>query len=151
VIVDVHTGLGEYGNAEVILNSPANTPEYQRSIDIWGSSLVRTTITGESVSVHLDASLKLAFSDMLPNSEVTAVSLEFGTVQPMDVFKALRTENWLHHHGGAGHAKANEIKTCLLRAFYPDDKDWKESVWSKGKDVVERAIASYDSRERVTR
>ncbi len=38
---------------------------------------------------------------MLPNvEEVTAVSLEFGTLSAMKVFWALRAENWLHHHGG---------------------------------------------------
>ena len=145
IVVDVHTGLGKYGNAELILNTPANSPEYQRAVDIWSKTLVKTTVTGDSVSVHLDAPLKIAIPKMLPNTEVTAVSLEFGTVPPMVVFKALRAENWLHHHGGSGYAKANEIKACLLRAFYPDDKEWKTSVWEKGKDIVERAAASLNS------
>lgn len=151
VIVDVHTGLGEYGNAEVILNTPVNSPEYQRATEIWGSELVKTTATGESSSTHLDASLKVAFTKMLPNSEVTAISLEFGTIPPMEVFKALRAENWLHHYSDSGYAKASEIKACLFRAFYPDDKDWKISIWVKGKDVVERAVASFDSKERIVR
>lgn len=151
VIVDVHTGLGEYGNAEVILNTPVNSPEYQRAVETWGSALVKTTVTGESASIHLDTSLKLAFTKMLPNSEVTAVSLEFGTVPPMEIFKVLRAENWLHHHGGSGYAKAREIKARLLRAFYPDDKDWKKSIWTKGKDVVERAVASFSSKEKIVR
>jgi len=143
VIVDVHTGLGEYGNAELILNSPVTSFEYQRAVDIWGKEIVKTTVTGESVSVHLDASLKIAFRRMLPNAEIIAVSLEFGTIPPMAVFKALRAENWLHHHGSPGYANANEIKECLLNAFYPDDRNWRTSVWEKGRDLVERAAASF--------
>lgn len=141
IVVDVHTGLGEYGDAEIILNDPEDSPAYGRAVAIWGSEQVRSTITGGSVSIHLDASVKLAFVEMLPESEVTAVSLEFGTRPGMDVFRAVRAENWLHHHGGGDHAKAENIKTCLLRAFHPDSDEWEASVWNQGKEVVEQALA----------
>ena len=75
VVVDVHTGLGEYRHAEVILNVPSASPEYRRALDIWGTDLVKTTAAGESVSAHLEATFKLAMPEMLPGTEVTAVSL----------------------------------------------------------------------------
>ena len=144
ILVDVHTGLGDYGSAELIFNIPSDSPEYKRAVDIWGSALVKTTVKGESVSVHLDATLKLAIPKMLPLSEIIAAGLEFGTLPPIEVLKALRAENWLHHHhGDSGYAKTKEIKTCLLQAFYPDDKKWKASVWSQGKEVVELALNSF--------
>ena len=142
VVVDLHTGLGEYGCAEVILNVRDDSPEYQRAVTIWGPELTRTTVKGDSVSPHLDASLKLALPRMLPGVEVTAVSLEFGTVPVLEVLKALRADNWLHHHGGSHHPRAEELKTCLLRAFHPGTRDWEESVWEKGRDAIERALAS---------
>lgn len=142
VAVDVHTGLGEFGTAEVILNVPENSPEHQRALTIWGPSLVKTTAGGESVSAHIDASVKLAIPQMLPDAEVTAVSVEFGTVPMIETFKAMRAENWLHHHGGRSHPKARKLKTAFLRAFYPDSDEWKESVWLKGKKVIELGLAS---------
>ncbi len=140
VVVDFHTGLGPYGNAEVILNEKEDSPAYKRAVEWWGDSRVKSTVGGESVSVHLQATLKLAFPRMLPNAEVTAVSLEFGTLPAMKVFWALRAENWLHHHGGKGHPDAKRIKDDLLRAFYPDKDDWKSQVWKQGKEVVEQAL-----------
>jgi hypothetical protein len=141
VVVDVHTGLGEYGNAEIILNVPGDSPAYRRAVAIWGQEHVRSTVIGGSVSGHLDASVKLAFAEMLPQAEVTAISLEFGTLPTMDIFKALRAENWLHHHGGGNHPKAENIKNCLLRAFHPDSDEWEASVWVQGREVVEQALA----------
>jgi hypothetical protein len=140
VIVDVHTGLGEYGSAEIILNSPEDSPAYGRAVAMWGAEQVRSTVSGGSVSIHLGATLKLAFPEMLPNSEVTAVSLEYGTVPILEVAKALRAENWLHHYGGNAHLKAGDIKECLLRAFHPDTDDWEAIVWEEGKSVVGRAL-----------
>ena len=145
VVIDVHTGLGEFGSAEVILNVPEDSIVYHRALNIWGPTLVKTTATNKSVSTHLDASLKLAIPGMLPEAEVTAVSLEFGTISLMEVFKSLRAENWLHHHGGASHPKAFELKMCLLRAFYPDSVEWEASVWNQGKQVIERALLKLSS------
>ena len=140
VVVDVHTGLGEFGSAEIILNDSATAPNVQRAVAIWGPDRVRATITDRSVSTHLDASLKLAFTKMLPGVEVTAVSLEFGTLPPMDVFKAVRAENWLHQHGGADHPKAAQIKACLVRAFHPESDEWETLVWNHGRDVIEKVL-----------
>ncbi|MFC1896236.1 M14 family metallopeptidase [Thermodesulfobacteriota bacterium] len=143
IVVDLHTGLGAFGAAEVILNVHEDSPEYQRALAIWGPTLVKSTASGESVSAHLEASLKLAIPKLLPDAEVTAVSLEFGTVPHMEVFKASRAENWLHHHGGMSHPKAHELKMRLLQAFHPDSEDWEASVWSQGKQVIGLALAHF--------
>ncbi len=140
VIIDFHTGLGPYGYAEVIMNIPEEAPAYKRAVTWWGDR-VRTTVSGASVSTHLQATLKLAWPDMLPDEEVTAMSLEFGTVPPKHIFRALRAENWLHHHGPLEYPGAKEIKTELLRAFYPDDDGWKQQVWQQGKEVVRQTLS----------
>lgn len=57
----------------------------------------------------------------IPKAEVTAKSLEFGTRPALEIFKALRAENWLHHHGGSDHPRAREIKATLLRVFHPEN------------------------------
>ena len=145
IVIDVHTGLGKFGAVEIILNVPENSPEYRRAITIWKPKMAKTTVTCKSVSTHLPTSLKLAIPKMLPKAEVTAVSLEFGTLPPMDVFKALRAENWLHHYGGNSPPKAAALKTCLLQAFYPGSEEWELSVWNQGKLVIEQALASLNS------
>ena len=141
VIIDVHTGLGPYGYGEVILNNQVGDPAYQRAVSWWGEKRVKSTVSGEAVSAHLSGTINLAFTRMLPDTEVTSVGLEFGTLPPMAVFKAIRAENWLHHHGGADHPAASKIKQQLLQAFYPDDDLWKQKIWEQGRLVVEQALA----------
>ena len=77
---------------------------------------------------------------MLPNTEITGASLEFGTYPPEDVFGAMRAENWLHQHGGASHPRATRIKAQFRRAFYPDTLEWKEMIWTQAKEVVNEAL-----------
>ena len=140
VLVDFHTGLGDFGSAEIILNEPADAPAVRRATAIWGADRVRSTAGGESLSIHIGASVKLAFPRMLPDAEVTAVSLEFGTIPGPQVVEALRAENWLHHHGGPGHPRAREIKARLLRAFHPASPEWEARVWKQGKEVAKQAL-----------
>lgn len=139
VIIDFHTGLGSYGDAEIIMNVKKDSPAYQRAKQWWGN-IVTSTVAGDSVSANLHGTLKLAFPEMLPNSVVTAVSLEFGTLSRKEVLWAVRSENWLYHHGGSEHPDSNKIKKDLLRAFYPDQNKWKLEVWLKGKKIVEEFL-----------
>jgi predicted deacylase len=139
VVVDFHTGLGLYGNAEVLLNVGKQSPTYIRAVEWWGDK-VKTTVSKESVSVHLETTLKLAFPKMVPDVEVTAVSLEFGTISAVKVLWALRAENWLYHHGGKDHPVAGSIRKNLLRAFYPDDDKWRLQVWEQGNNVIRQVL-----------
>ncbi len=139
VIIDLHTGLGPYGYGEIILNEKKDSPSYKRAVE-WLGNRVKTTASDESVSVHIRGPLKLAIPDMLPNAEVTAITLEFGTYPPKKVFWALWAENWLHHHGNKEHQDAKQIKSELLRAFYPEENEWKAQVWEQGKEVVRQVL-----------
>jgi hypothetical protein len=142
--VDFHTGLGAYGQGELILNEVKTSSVYDRAVTWWGER-VKSTKEGESVSVDLEGTLKLAISRMLPDVEITGGSLEFGTYPPMEVFRAMKAENWLHHHGGAPFPQADRIKARFRRAFYPDADEWKVMVWEQARAVVEQALDGLDS------
>jgi hypothetical protein len=142
IAIDYHTGLGPYGYGEVIVSNALTDPAYQRALAWWGTERVASTVVGDSVSADLSGTINLALTRMLPDTEVTAVSLEFGTLSPMEVFRAVRAENWLHHHGGPDHPAAAGIKHHLLRAFYPEDPLWRKMVWEQGRDITEQGLSA---------
>lgn len=137
--VDFHTGLGPHGHGEIIISDELGAPAHERAVAWWGNR-VKTMKTGESVSSELTGPIKLAFTQMLPDTEVTAVSLEFGTYPPVTVLRATQAENWLHHHGGPNHPRAQAIKSEMRRVFYPDTDAWKAQVWNQGREVVDQAL-----------
>jgi len=141
VVIDMHTALGGFGVAGLIPDTDRKTAENQRAQAIWESSLFIERAQGETANAHLQATVKTAIPGMLPGTTVTAVTLEFGTFSSIDVFRALRAENWLHHHGDALHPRAQAIKTCLLRTYTPASDKWKSLVWSGGKRIVGLALS----------
>jgi hypothetical protein len=84
--------------------------------------------------------MKLAFPNLLSEAEVTAVTVDFGTSSAIKVFLAMRDANWLHYHGNPSTSRGKRIKAALRQAFYPEDDDWKQMVWSGAKQVVYKAI-----------
>ncbi|MBY6186665.1 M14 family metallopeptidase [Marinobacter hydrocarbonoclasticus] len=138
-MVDVHTGLGDYASAEVIVNLPMASGTYQRAREWWGEQ-VKSTLSGDSVSAHLHGTLKLAIPAMVPHASVTAVSLEFGTYAGWKVLSALRKENWGYHHADRDSHLYLAPRQVLRTQFYPDDDLWKRQVWAQGEEVVRRAM-----------
>jgi hypothetical protein len=143
VLIDLHTGLGPYGHGTCLLNEPIESKAYERARAWWGNT-VTSTKSAESPSSDITGSLKHAFARMLSkDTQATAITLEFGTFDPLDVFFAMQAENWLHHYGDKNDPRAGQIKQEMLRVFYPHSDDhWKKMVWVRASFVVGRAIAN---------
>jgi len=143
-VIDIHSGLGNYGDAELISEDPVDAPAYTRARTWWGES-VASTRSGDSLSAQVYGSLDSAMPGMLAPAETTMICLEYGTFSTLEVFQALRADNWLHAVGNPEGPDAQAIKAQIRRAFYPDQDDWKERVWTRGRDVIAQAIKGLQS------
>lgn len=139
ILIDVHTGLGEYGAAEAITEIFPDEPYYQWMTQCWDAP-VTNPFVGDAVSPIIHGPLKRGFTEMLPDKDVIAVSLEFGTYPSPAVLWALRAENKLHHNGGWDHPDSSVIKEELKNAFYPEQDDWKRMVWRQGSQLVRQTL-----------
>ena len=137
--VDFHTGLGPHGHGEILLEHAPGSADAERAIAWWGDR-AKLVQTGEAVTAVLSGSLAMAVSSMLPDAEVTAAVLEFGTSPPMQVLRAMQAENWLHHYGGSDTRGGAAIKARMRKVFYPHTDPWKRQVWSQGRHVVGQAL-----------
>jgi hypothetical protein len=145
-VIDIHTGLGPTGYGEPISVDAPCTPAFLRSRAWWGD---------EVRSVHGDASERAASPPVAgpligavhqdaPRAEVTAIALEYGTVRMLDVFDALRGDNWLYARGlpgglDPGSAMARGIRQKMRDALYVDTDDWKEKVYARAADFAAKA------------
>lgn len=138
-LIDYHTGLGTYGHGELICTSTAESPAMARAMKWFGDDVTCPT-DGASVSTAIAGPLASSLDHLLPEAEITAVALEFGTYPVQTVLNALRADNWLHTHGIVDTPTGRDIKKEIKRAFYPQEESWKNSVLSKSLEVISRAI-----------
>lgn len=142
IFIDIHTGLGDYGIGELIVEMAPNDPVCQRARTIWGEG-VTSTQDGSSSSTALAGTIDFAVIDAAPAAKVTPVTLEFGTVPTEQVFAALRADNWLYRFGDPDGTAYTPIKQALRDAFYPQADDWKQMVIARGVEVYEQALAYF--------
>ena len=94
----------------------------------------------KAATASLTGTTTIAVSAMLLEAEVTSATLEFGTVGPIKVLRAMQAENWLHHHGVTIEAEAKLIKARMKEVYYPETDDWKRRVWEQGQSVAMQAL-----------
>jgi hypothetical protein len=138
--VDLHTGLGPYGHGERIVAHAPDSPGYRNAEAAFGDDFASPAL-GTSVATELPGTVLAEVEHRLTDREVLATALEFGTIPTPEVRRALRGDNWLHMHAPEGTVEAETgraIKQELLRAFSPDDEDWRRAV-------IERAVETLDA------
>jgi len=138
--IDLHTGLGPYGVGEIMNNHNRGEPAFDR-VAQWFGSEATSIEAGSSSSAPVSGDTTLGVTGALPQAEVTAITLEYGTVPLKEVLDAVRADNWLHVHGDLRTRQAREIKAQIRGAFYPDKDDWKRMVFERSVDVLRRAAA----------
>lgn len=136
-LIDYHSGLGPFGFGELICEYEPGSPG-DRTLKAWFGPQAKSTRAGESVSADLTGTLDTAIPRLLPHAETIAFAIEYGTIPPMEVFSALRADNWLHLHGDLKSEQGRAIKAEIRRAFYQDSDEWKRLVWTRSLEVVER-------------
>ncbi len=137
-LIDLHTGLGEWGHGELISHEWSTDAGYQRGAAWWGD--VRSMRDGHSVSASLNGDWLAAIDSWIPGVETTAVALEFGTVDVISVLQALRADAWLHGHGEPTGPDAQAVRDQVRRAFADDDPAWLTQLMQRFDEVASQAF-----------
>ncbi len=137
--IDLHTGLGPYGQGEIMSNHAAGTAGHARVVDWYGAEATSNE-DGTSSSAVVAGDTTVGVERALPAAAVTGITLEFGTVPLDEMLTAVRADNWVHLHGDISAPLGRALKARMRRAFYPDADDWKAMVWERAVDVHERAL-----------
>lgn len=137
-IIDLHTGLGPWGIGELIAHVSAADPGYGRAEQWWGE--VRSMTDGESVSAKLSGDWLGRIGDLLPNVEITAAALEFGTIDEVSVLQALRAEAWVHGNAERLSPEAEAARSVVRAAFADEDPAWIAMLAERFDDVATAAV-----------
>ena len=136
-IIDLHTGLGEFGHGELIASHPDEAGKARLA-----ACFDEYTIPSEGTSVSADVQGDIldGIEEWLPGVDVAGVAIEWGTVDILAVSEALRADAWLHGYSDPRGPQSAAIKQQLRAAFAPDDPQWAERVVARFVEVRDRAI-----------
>jgi hypothetical protein len=120
--VDLHTGVGSYGEAYVIAAGPAESQARLRAL--LGEA-------AHSSDLVVPEPCYTAQARTLPDACFTAATVEAGTVDFDDGFReAMWLEMHDHMHGSPTSSAAWDTKRRFRAYYYPDDPAWR-ATWRR--------------------
>ena len=141
LFLDWHTGLGAYGIGELLGITRPGSVHGDRVHKWFGQGLTAPS-EGRSLSAPLTGTigsgLRRYFSEK--NTDITSLTVEFGTYPVREVLMPLIADNWLHVRGELDSETGRTIKKEIRTALYPDEMDWKKMVWARGKEILNCGI-----------
>ncbi len=137
--IDLHTGLGPSGHGERIFAGPDDAAALARTRAWWGDAIT-SIYDGSSTSARLTGLMWMAVEEECAQAEYTGIALEYGTVPLMEVFDALRADQWLENHPEAPDAQREQIKRQVRDAFYTDTDEWKRRIVEQGVEASFQAV-----------
>ncbi|MGZ0247370.1 MAG: M14 family metallopeptidase, partial [Alphaproteobacteria bacterium] len=141
LFLDWHTGLGPYGAGELLGITRPGSPHGDR-VSKWFINGLATPAEGQSLSAPLSGTIGSGLRRRLADTDtgVTSLTVEFGTYSVREVLLALIADNWLHAMGDVDSDIGRAIKAQVRKALYPDEDDWKELVWVRGRQILRRGM-----------
>lgn len=138
--IDLHTGLGPSGAAELISACrDADVGSLQRARQWWGEG-VTSLADGSSISAPLVGLMWQAAYEECAQAQYTGMAMEYGTIPMLEVMQALRADQWLENHPETETSLAKAIKKQTRDAFYTDTDAWKEQVLVQAHDAALKAL-----------
>jgi hypothetical protein len=138
IFLDFHTGLGSYGDCELISCSAKETDNYRYAKELFGE--VASITSDSSKQLDICGDIQTGLTNILPTTELINIALEYGTYSFSEIIDTLRADNWLHLYGDLQNKKGKKIKEDIRNAFYPDSDAWKKQVWTQAEYVLAKAL-----------
>nr|MCS5526028.1 DUF2817 domain-containing protein [Candidatus Poseidoniaceae archaeon] len=147
--IDLHTGLGPSGHDTLLVSDGMDKDEFSR-IEALFPGHVESLDPNMGVGYNIDGDLHQGLEDRYQDIVWTSITQEFGTIKPVKVLKASRTENrWTQWGTYADEleAKKHWSRIQMLRTFNPDNDIWQRKIIYRGKSVFAIAIEDLLSAE----
>ncbi|WP_237657841.1 DUF2817 domain-containing protein [Burkholderia glumae] len=145
-LVDLHTGLGSYGDVQAVSFDPPGSAALTRA-SAWFGATLGAPLAGAAVSVDVDGTLCDAWRRWLFGRSLTSIALEIGTHPVPDLITALRAEAVAWRDEPFGQSPEALRARAALRAFFdvPRD-DWRTAALEGGLGALRAALAGVAGR-----
>jgi hypothetical protein len=136
VSVDVHTGLGRFGDDTLLVAADQASPMLAEMRACFGARMVPLD-PERGPAYRVRGTYNSSFRVLLPGASLFLIGQEFGTYSPIRVLRALRAENRSYHYGSSS---ARLVAARALReVFDPDNETWRQAVLALGRIVMSQA------------
>jgi hypothetical protein len=137
VLVDLHTGIGPYGQPFMINFDPPGSFGRERARAVWGDAALSGTGSTHAALASFQGLMIDAFAGALPECRLSATAIEFGTLERRRMQRAHLGNAWMRRQAGDSDAR-RRAGAEYREAFVPSDPAWRASVLRAGVALCRR-------------
>ena len=140
-VIDVHTGLGTWGQGEIICDHPPGS-DGATTAQRWYGDACTLPALGTSSSVPKVGLLDYAWHAIMPSGSCY-ITLEYGTQPTRELIEVLLRDHRFWAEYGTAAPRQREYPALVedLRAhFCPDDPGWREQVLLQARHIIRQAM-----------
>lgn len=140
---DLHTGAGAWGHPMLLAIAEKPVPAHQ-----WGKCLYDQWLTllftgagrdsDTGVTATATGYVSQFLLESLPHTQMLPLVIECGTYAGEEMHRRVREDHWLHLQGDPDSAAGEAIKQQLTEGFWPADRDWRELVAFRTRQIFMR-------------
>jgi Protein of unknown function (DUF2817) len=137
--LDVHTGLGAFGDHKLLLDQSTSSEELLWIKNIYGNDKVELLSQPKGTAYKVSGLFCHWMQTRFRDRDYRAIGAEFGTYGVLRVLAALRTENQAHHYCDERSLTLVRAKQELLECFCPASTEWRRKIIAGGLNLIHRS------------
>ena len=137
VLVDLHTGIGPYGQPFMINVDAPGSFERERAREVWGDVALSGAGSTHAALASFQGLMIDAFAGALRDCRLSATAVEFGTLERRRMQRAHLANAWMRRQAGDSEA-LRRAGAEYREAFIPSDPAWRASVLRAGVALCRR-------------
>lgn len=147
-LLDLHTGIGPYGEPFFINFDSAGSEKRKIVERIWGADRLSGKGSTHAAFATYQGLLIDAFSKALPDCVTSSVVVEFGTHPRPIMQRAHLALAWIRRMEASNCDSSSLVAAYreYRNAFIPDDKAWRQSVIRHGVELCSQGLQNFGNR-----
>lgn len=134
LLLDIHSGLGEFGQSQLIYCPGFDVESYDQARAIFGTKLTSWQ-TDDAINTAFNGKMMMGLTRRLRLPSIN-VTIEFGTVAKFEVIKALLASTYVVSKKITAVGMINAIQQQVKCAFYPEQAKWQQAVVTRFMETL---------------
>jgi len=142
VLIDWHTGLGEYATRFFLCLDDPTSESYKRMHGWYGDEFLAhaKAFSGGQVPKYSGV-LCNGVAGEFGDTYLYKLIIEFGTKPNEDIFRAFLIDRWIRFEGTKDTRRSDALRREIMDCYCPEDPAWRTAILEQSRDIFRRTLS----------
>lgn len=143
LVVDLHTGHGEFGSYTLLSHVPEGHRDDTWVRSVFDAARIESTSSPSATTGPKHGQIAAGLADVVAATTWRTVTMELGTISDTRMIVNERAEHWVHFHGDRTNPEHAQVVWDHRCGSTPDDAEWESSARAHGVEVLDAARRAF--------